>query len=38
MIARADYGGVYMVIGGALIGALGFVIHPLGVRRLRRAA
>jgi hypothetical protein len=38
MLARGDYGGVYMVIGGALIGSLGFVTHPLGMRRLRRAA
>jgi hypothetical protein len=38
MVARGDYGGIYMVIGGALIGALGFVIHPLGMRRLRRPA
>jgi hypothetical protein len=38
MIARGDYGGVYMLIGGAALAALGFVIHPLRVRRLRRPA
>lgn len=38
MIARGDYGGVYMVIGGTVIGALGFAIQPLEVRCLRRAA
>ena len=35
MMAGGDYGGLYILIGGAVVGALGFVIHPLGVRRLR---
>jgi hypothetical protein len=30
MIARGDYGGVYMLIGGAALVALGFVVHPSG--------
>jgi hypothetical protein len=34
MIGSGDYGGIYMMIGGPEIAALGWVIHPWGLQRL----
>lgn len=33
MILLGDYGGVYMMIGGPIIAAVGWVIHPWGLQR-----
>ena len=30
MIARGNYGGIYMLIGSALLAGLGWVVHPWG--------
>jgi len=38
MISRADFGGVYMLVGGVLLTALGWVIHPWGLERQRRSS
>jgi len=35
MIAFGNWGGIYMMIGGALIAGLGWVIHPWGRQRTR---
>jgi hypothetical protein len=33
MLARGNYGGIYMFIGGITIAGLGYVIHPWGWKR-----
>jgi hypothetical protein len=33
MLARSNYGGVYMLLGAPLIGCLGWAIHPWGLHR-----
>jgi hypothetical protein len=33
MIALGNAGGVYMVVGGGILGAAGWVIHPWGLQR-----
>jgi hypothetical protein len=38
MIAEGNWGGVYMVIGGAMIFALGWLIHPWGLQRNNQRA
>jgi hypothetical protein len=34
MIGLGNYGGLYMLIGGSIIVALGWVIHPWGLQRV----
>jgi len=36
MIARGDYGGIYAMLGGCIIAALGWIVHPWGLTRARR--
>jgi hypothetical protein len=36
MIGLGNYGGIYMLIGGALLGGLAWVIHPWGLQRAIR--
>ena len=33
MIGLGNYGGVYMIIGGPIIVAMGWVVHPWGLQR-----
>jgi hypothetical protein len=34
MVEQGNAGGVYMIVGGPLIAALGWAIHPWGFERL----
>jgi hypothetical protein len=36
VLARGDYGGIYMIIGGFALAALAYLIHPWGWKRPRR--
>ena len=36
MIAVGNYGGVYMIVGGVFVAALGWIIHPWGLERARQ--
>jgi hypothetical protein len=38
MIAGSNYGGLYMLVGGPLLGALGWVVHPWGLQRKLQGA
>jgi hypothetical protein len=33
MIGLGNYGGIYMMIGGPIIGAMGWAVHPCGLQR-----
>lgn len=33
MIALGNYGGVYMIVGGSVMGVLGWTLHPWGLQR-----
>jgi hypothetical protein len=33
MIALGNYGGIYMIVGGPIIVAMGWVVHPWGLQR-----
>jgi hypothetical protein len=33
MIARGDYGGIYMLIGSPILAAFGWIVHPWGLQR-----
>jgi len=33
MIGLGNYGGLYMIIGGPIIVAMGWVVHPWGLQR-----
>jgi hypothetical protein len=35
MIGTGNYGGVYMIVGGAMIAAAGWFVHPWGFGRGR---
>lgn len=32
-IGQGDYGGVYMIVGGSVMAAVGWVTHPRGFQR-----
>jgi hypothetical protein len=32
-IGHGDYGGVYLIVGGSALAALGWAIHPWGLQR-----
>jgi hypothetical protein len=33
MIGLGNYGGVYMLVGGAMILVMGWIVHPWGLQR-----
>jgi hypothetical protein len=33
MIGLGNYGGLYMIVGGPMIVAIGWVVHPWGLQR-----
>jgi predicted membrane channel-forming protein YqfA (hemolysin III family) len=36
MIAFGNWGGVFMVVGGAVVAVVGWIIHPWGLQRRER--
>ena len=36
MVTMGDYGGIYMVLGGGVVGVLGWAIHPWGLQGMSR--
>jgi len=33
MIGFGNYGGIYMIVGGPMLAAMGWVVHPWGLQR-----